>query len=167
MSTMGPRVRTDLVEVLVFRRRPQGVEFLQLRRATPPLQGSWQPVIGHVEAGETATDAAIRELREETGLDAGRALGAWALEQVHPYFLAAHDAIVLSPRFAVEADAAFEPTLNTEHTASRWVWSSEVDASFVWPGQRLACREVMHEIVREGSLSRGWLRLKIPEAAAH
>lgn len=165
----GPRVRTDVVDVYVFRRGGRsgntaegGVEFLQILRARNPLMGTWHPVMGHVESGETAAQCAMRELREEVGLDEGSAMmrGVWALEQVHPFFIAAIDSIVMSPRFAAEVDGAWTPTLNAEHTAHRWVSAAAIDEMFMWPGQRAACREVLSEIVREGSLSRERLRVK-------
>lgn len=41
---------------------------LLVRRANPPAQGLWSIPGGRVEAGESATDAVVRELVEETGL---------------------------------------------------------------------------------------------------
>lgn len=38
-------------------------------RKSPHGQGSWCPPGGHMEFGESNTDAAIREAKEETGLD--------------------------------------------------------------------------------------------------
>jgi ADP-ribose pyrophosphatase YjhB (NUDIX family) len=139
-----PHLRTDLVDVYVFRREP-GVQFLQLRRAEPPLQGTWQPVMGQMEAGETAQQCAWRELNEELGLTA--VLGAWALQGVHPFFLAATDTVMLSPRFCVEVAADWTPVLNGEHTDHRWVAAASVDESFLWPGQRAACAEVLDTIM--------------------
>ena len=53
----------------VFLTRGDAV-LLQLRRNTGYMDGFWTAgAAGHVEAGETATDAARRELREELGLD--------------------------------------------------------------------------------------------------
>lgn len=48
----------------------RGNEVLLIRRGTPPRQGEWSLPGGRIEPGETATDAAIRELREETGVEA-------------------------------------------------------------------------------------------------
>ena len=43
-------------------------EVLLMERRTPP--GWWQSVTGSLEPGETAWEAAVRELQEETGLPA-------------------------------------------------------------------------------------------------
>lgn len=43
---------------------------LMVRRGRPPAQGLWGFPGGHVKWSETACDAAIRELTEETGLTA-------------------------------------------------------------------------------------------------
>ena len=45
-------------------------EVILVQRGKPPRQGMWGFPGGHVELGETALDAAVRELREETGLEA-------------------------------------------------------------------------------------------------
>jgi len=43
---------------------------LLIRRGRPPLQGSWSLPGGRIEWGERAAQAALRELREETGVEA-------------------------------------------------------------------------------------------------
>jgi dATP pyrophosphohydrolase len=145
--------------------------FLQLRRSKPPLDGTWQPVMGHIEqqggstgaAIEPAPRCAIREAREEIGLEipSGDALGFWALEQVHPFYIAAIECIVMSPRFAVEVRAGWTPKLNHEHTAHRWVRARDVGHAFVWPGQRAAVREIVDHLLPEASLSREHLRIRV------
>jgi dATP pyrophosphohydrolase len=56
------------VAVIVLRNAPRGSEFLLLKRATEPFLGEWFLVQGGIDPGESADDAAIRELREETQL---------------------------------------------------------------------------------------------------
>ena len=48
----------------------RGEEVLLIRRGTPPRQGEWSLPGGRIEPGERAVDAALRELREETGVQA-------------------------------------------------------------------------------------------------
>lgn len=52
----------------------RGDEVLLIRRGTPPRLGEWSLPGGRIEPGERAVDAALRELREETGVEA-RILG--------------------------------------------------------------------------------------------
>jgi len=44
-------------------------QVLLVKRANPPLQGSWSLPGGSVELGESLAEALAREVREETGLD--------------------------------------------------------------------------------------------------
>lgn len=157
-------VLADLVDVYVLRQR-EAVEFLQLRRTAEPMAGTWQPVMGHIEPDESAVAAAVRELGEEVGLKPGDAawLGFWQLEEVHPYFVAALDAVVLSPRFAVLVDAAWAPDLTGEdtHDAHRWVRAGDTKTSFLWPGQWRACVEAAGLLATRGSALERALRLPL------
>ncbi|MBX9614500.1 MAG: NUDIX hydrolase [Caulobacteraceae bacterium] len=48
----------------------RGNEVLLIRRGTAPRIGEWSFPGGRIEPGERAADAALRELREETGVEA-------------------------------------------------------------------------------------------------
>jgi 8-oxo-dGTP diphosphatase len=48
----------------------RGDSVLLIRRGTPPRLGEWSLPGGRIEPGERAVDAALRELREETGVEA-------------------------------------------------------------------------------------------------
>lgn len=152
-------IRADMVTVFVFR-RTEGIEFLQLLRAKEPFSGTWHPVAGGIGAGERAAAAALREVREEAGLAAGdpAMLGFWQLDGAHPFYMHRHDAVMLAPAFAVEVDAAWEPVLNYENSAARWVGARDVDAQFMWAGQKSSCREVL-ELLRPGTSSERALRI--------
>jgi dihydroneopterin triphosphate diphosphatase len=164
VNSPGPKIRADIVEVFVFRYGTDGLEFLQMLRRGGAVQESWQPVMGHCEPWETAVQCALRELEEETSLarESDKLLGFWALEQVHPFFMAEQNTIVMSPRFACKVDPDWEPRPNGEHSASRWVRHNRLEENFMWPGQLAALREIASHIT-EHSLARD--RLKIEAAA--
>ncbi|MBX9461305.1 MAG: NUDIX hydrolase [Brevundimonas sp.] len=48
----------------------RGDQVLLIRRGRPPKQGEWSLPGGRIEPGERAVDAALRELLEETGVEA-------------------------------------------------------------------------------------------------
>lgn len=48
----------------------RGDEVLLIRRGKPPREGEWSLPGGRIERGEGVRDAALRELREETGVEA-------------------------------------------------------------------------------------------------
>ncbi len=140
--------------------------FLQLLRTREPLAKTWHPIMGHIDTDangqtETAAACATRELNEEVGLDpfAGACLGFWALEQVHPFFIASIDCIVMSPRFAAEVAPSWSPALNTEHSSHRWVDGRSALRAFMWPGQHRAIEEIRTTLAPHESLCRESLRV--------
>jgi 8-oxo-dGTP pyrophosphatase MutT (NUDIX family) len=165
-----PAIRTDIVDVYVIRqfasewlhRVDPTIELLQLHRATGPLPGTWQPVMGHIVDGETAVAAALREVHEEIGLTPSdpHFRGLWQLEQVNPFYMAERNEIVMSPRFVTEVDTEWAPTLSNEHDAARWVSSHQALRYFMWPGQLQAVREIVEVIFRPGSITHDALRVK-------
>lgn len=58
--------RTDCVGVVCIR----GEEVLLIQRGTAPRKGEWSIPGGRIESGETEAQAALRELAEETSVNA-------------------------------------------------------------------------------------------------
>lgn len=76
-----------LVGVGVVLLKPPGKDtpgaVLLVRRGKPPAMGSWSLPGGAQKLGETAEDAARRELMEETGLKAGPLALAANVDSIH------------------------------------------------------------------------------------
>lgn len=72
------------VSVLVVIHAADG-QVLLMERADAP--GYWQSVTGSQDAGETLEETAIREVREETGLDAAQfELAPWGIETCYEIY---------------------------------------------------------------------------------
>jgi len=106
---------------------------LVVRRARLPASGVFSLPGGVVEAGETLTEAVVREVREETGLE------------IEPVALAGYrEAITRDAGGRVERHfvilpfaarwIAGEPTLNEELSEARWVDPAEVATLPTTPG---------------------------------
>jgi 8-oxo-dGTP pyrophosphatase MutT (NUDIX family) len=140
-------VRRD-AEVAVFVTRRGGRDVLLLQRS-PEHGGYWHVVAGGVEAGETAVEAAVRELREETGLEAPMTEGIEVTEYVSTLTKGPADrddpaALAIGVTcFRVAAPDDWEPTLDWEHDGHRWCNSGEAARTLRWPGTAQALRELV------------------------
>lgn len=100
-------------------------QVLLLERVRPA--GFWQSVTGSLEAGETASQAAIRELCEETGFDGTeiRNLGLVQTFPIAPAWRERYAPDVVENReyaFALCLASMTEPRVNpTEHRRFRWL----------------------------------------------
>lgn len=136
-------IRSFAVSVVVIRRVAAGTEVLLLRR-TRSLAGEWCQIAGAIEPGETAWQAALRETREETGLDLQRLYSADICEQ---FYEAERDAISLLPVFVGIAAPDAAVRLNPEHSAFRWAGFGEAAGMVPFAGQRHVLRHVEQEFV--------------------
>ncbi|HBR87473.1 MAG TPA: hypothetical protein DEA65_06570, partial [Candidatus Marinimicrobia bacterium] len=93
---------------------------------------------GKIEAGETAPEAAKRELMEETGL---KPKHMFVADHVSRFYEAHGDRINLVPVFGIEVDSD-QITLSDEHCDYKWVTLEEALEHLVWQGQKKGIRVV-------------------------
>jgi len=155
------KMRFDSIACYVVRPAADGRshELLQLRRAEGQyMGGAWSTVRGLVEKGETAFAAALRELREETGLIPS---DFYQLDTVDVFYLAVDDTIWHSPGFCAIVSRDAQVALNDEHDAFRWIERWRIDEEFLWPGERAQLAELRREILDNGP-AKPHLRIKLP-----
>ena len=94
---------------------------LLVRRGRPPSEGEWTLPGGKVEPGETPEAAVVREVREETAIEA-RVVGALGVVGIErgPVRYAIHE-FLLAPA----DDAA--PRAGDDAAEARWVARSEIE----------------------------------------
>jgi 8-oxo-dGTP diphosphatase len=115
------------VGVVCFR----GDNVLLIRRGSPPRRGEWSLPGGRIEPGERAVDAALRELREETGVEA-RITGL--IDVVDGVFPEAGRHYVLID-YAAEWVSG-DPVAGDDAVEARFVPLAQVDALIDWDETR-------------------------------
>jgi dihydroneopterin triphosphate diphosphatase len=121
-----PFRRPESVLIVIY---TSGGEFLLLKRVRPP--GFWQSVTGSLEWGETADDAARREIAEETGITQGlmRNLQWTQVYEILPSFGKKYAPGItrnLEHAFALKLQGRVSVILSpAEHVRYRWMPAAE------------------------------------------
>jgi dATP pyrophosphohydrolase len=151
-------IRYDMVCCFVIRpdASGRGWEFLQLRRSREDfLGGTWQTIYGAGNPGETPVDAALRELREETGIVP---VEFYKLSDASVFYIAAHDTLWHSIQFCAVIRTDVAIVLDGEHEAIRWLKEEEAEKHFMWPGDRRSIQEIREQIIGNG-LAKAFMRV--------
>jgi len=115
------------------------LEVLLLERADHP--GFWQSVTGSQDEGESLRDTALREVGEETGIDAGRhALEDWNLRNVYEIYPVWRNRYAPGVThntehvFGLRVPGRLPVTVSPrEHLAAQWVpWREAAERVFSW-----------------------------------
>ncbi|MEU9397034.1 NUDIX pyrophosphatase [Streptomyces sp. NPDC048324] len=142
--------------VVPFRRAGERIEFAVLRRQDMDV---WQAVAGGGESGESPQQAAVREAREELGLD--EAVALYPLQttaSIPARFFADRDSwpagTYVVPEYAFAADLTdIEIKLSDEHSAVQWLDCKAAGNLLRFDSNRTAVRE-LHERLLAADLPR-------------
>jgi len=122
--------RTDCVGVVCFR----GDDVLLIQRGTAPRKGEWSIPGGRIEDGETESQAALRELTEETNISADLLTKITALDaDFEGYAYRLHDYLA---RWS-----AGEPKAGDDAKMAKFVPLSQINTLGMWPETVRVIRE--------------------------
>ena len=128
------KIIDDIIEAHIFRLNEGRIEFLLLKRAANEVYPLlWQPVTGRMNEGETAYEAALREIAEETNLTPGE---FWVVPNVNSFYNPNKDTVSLIQVFVGRVAADSEITISEEHDDYGWFEFEEAIRLMAWPGQR-------------------------------
>lgn len=141
----------EVAVVVVFRRRAGRVELLIARRHRNAIRGGlWEFPGGKIEAGESAEQAALREVEEEAGIGAALAVG-----RPVPLAVVAHcdpeverEKRIRLHAFLLEVAADAEARALGSHEV-RWISVDEI-GDFEWPKANAPVNDAVRAAFRSG-----------------
>lgn len=138
------KVKVRVVDCYIYRHTLDGIRFLLMKRNLNKIyEHLWQGVAGKIEKGETSSEAAIRELKEETGLSP---LNIFVADHVSKFYETHGDRINLVPVFGIEVDSE-NVILSEEHISYKWVDIDEAIETLVWNGQKKGIQTVNDMVI--------------------
>jgi len=128
------------IDVYVIRPLADGWRVLVMQRSDDTrCPTAWETVHGHVESGEEPEEAAIREVREETGLSVERLYNV----TVQPFYLHKQHIVELAVVFAAFVGDDTRVVSGPEHQACEWLGVEDALQRFHWPRERAALKEIL------------------------
>lgn len=133
-------IEIGVVDVFVCRHSREGLSVLTLRRgAGTRCTGAWEIVHGRVEPGERPEDAAVREVREETGFSVERLYNLTC----QPFYLHRLSAVQMAVVFVAFVAGEVDVKLGPEHDNAEWLTPDEATGRLSWPRSVSALRDVV------------------------
>jgi dihydroneopterin triphosphate diphosphatase len=124
-------------------------QYLMVKRSTPYLKDTWQMVSGRIEKGETAWQAALREIKEETGLTPDRLYSA---NEVELFYEVSQNCINVAPVFVGFIDSVQVVELSSEHNEYKWVTCEEAEKLLTFAHQKKIIEIIEATFVRQKPL---------------
>ncbi|HUF28257.1 MAG TPA: NUDIX domain-containing protein [Gemmatimonadaceae bacterium] len=128
------------VDVYVVRPLSAGWRVLVLQRSTDTrCPGSWETVHGRLEPGEEPEQAAVREVREEAGLEVQRLYNV----TVQPFYLHRSHTVQVAVVFAAFVSEPADVTVGAEHRGHEWMTVDGALGRYTWPREHQALQEIV------------------------
>ncbi len=138
---MTPFIDPYCVSVFVVNKTAESPKYLLIRRCGKYLPGTWQMVTGGILEGETAPQAALREVQEETGLIPNE---IYCADFVETFYMKSLDKIMFVPDFVAFVDTMDVTLSPNEHDAFEWLSFEAAKEKLVWSEQKRAIHHI-HE----------------------
>ena len=146
------KIKVRVVDCYVFNLVDNVPEFLILKRNKNKIyEHLWQGVAGKIEKDEKAWQTAIRELKEETGLDPSNIFIA---DHVSRFYETKGDRVNLVPVFGIEVKSK-DVILSDEHVDFKWVHYTDARNTLVWNGQKKGL-EVVNDMILSNDERMRW-----------
>ena len=140
---------SNLIEAHIFREKNGELEFLLLKRSPDQYYPNlWQMVSGKIKENETAYNAALREIKEETDLVPEN---FWVAPTVNSFYSPDKDYICLLPVFAAKVSFDSEIKISKEHTEFKWLSPEEAKNILAWDGQRKSVDVIVDYVTNRNS----------------
>ncbi|KZK84682.1 RNA pyrophosphohydrolase [Pseudovibrio sp. Ad13] len=122
----------DAATVFLIDKNTQEPQVLLLHRLKPPVH-TWSQIVGGIEAGETAWQAMLREVREETGIVLDN---LWSADADIRFYIPEKNSFVILPVFVADVPHDTSITINEEHDTYQWFSFADAKALMSFREQR-------------------------------
>lgn len=137
-------IRCRAVAVAIIAGRGDEARLLLLRRHGSSAAGAWSVVTGSIEPGESAPQAARREVTEETGIHVEALLSSGLTET---FYFAPDGVIELMPIFVTLLPAQVPIVLDHGSDDHRWCSLAQALDLMAFAGQRRAVTDIWNDFV--------------------
>lgn len=139
-----------LIEAHIVKIENNNLKFLVMKRSqTEKYPGVWQMVTGSVEDGEKAWQAALREIKEETGITPQK---FWVVPNVNSFYSQTADEIIFVPVFVGICEGNTSVLISQEHDEYKWADEKEAIKLLAWPGQHKSVETINEFFTVENNL---------------
>ena len=150
-------VLVRVIDAYIYHYNEDKLSFLILKRSkTKIYEHLWQGVAGKIEKGETASQTAIRELKEETGLVPYRMFVA---DHVSSFYESNFDQVSIVPVFGIEVKSV-DVILSEEHCKFKWTTFEKAYDILTWNGQKKGLK-VVYEMLNSKDERIKWSNVSI------